>query len=73
MIDPALLRQLGWRDDLINEVNRVASNLRNTAARLNDITNDTHGVVIVESRTSLNCDNAAVNSVATPSVRALLR
>ena len=73
MIDPALLRQLGWRDDLINEVNRVASNLRNTAARLNGITNDAHGAVIVESRTSLHCNHVTVNSVATPSVQSLLR
>jgi hypothetical protein len=73
MIDPALLRQLGWRDDLIDEVNRVASNLRDTAAHFNATTNATHGTAIVESRTSLHCDHVTVNSVATPSVQSLFR
>jgi hypothetical protein len=30
MIDAALLKQLGWREDLIEEVTRVAESLRKT-------------------------------------------
>jgi hypothetical protein len=73
MIDPALLRQLGWRDDLIDEVNRVASNLRDTAGHLNVLASTVQEPVIVESRTSLYCDCATMNSIATPSMRSLLR
>ena len=33
MIDPTLLRQLGWRDELISEVNRVAASIDRSAVK----------------------------------------
>ena len=34
MIDANLLRQLGWSDDLITEVNRVAEPMRRTSDKM---------------------------------------
>ena len=36
MIDPELLKQLGWSEDLISEVNRVASEIDSAARKVPD-------------------------------------
>jgi len=64
MIDPALLKQLGWSDDLIAEVTRTAANLNPTIPKMHDVEDPTR-INRTRTSTSVFSDVAAMSTTAT--------
>lgn len=63
MIDPDLLKQLGWSNELISEVNRIAEPMRQTNQKINaQITS--YGTVNYLASSEMFAENSVKSSSA---------